>query len=474
MTAAATPQRTGLVTRLSGGMLLAMALVLAGVLAAALSAIILTKSQTAEIERLRATESRLLSTLEEGGLSGLSQKLDALDTGLLDRTEPVLIAVWRLRNGRLTPHRFSPAEAEGILAAVAPGHDTDVRINGQSYRVLSPDIARLSQDWSTPMSDVVLTIAAPDPGSDMRAARQTVIAVWSGLAVALAVGVLLHLNHTRRYRDGLLEINARLERAAAGETGLRMPDDVPAPELRELTDRLNRVLPRFDDLVLGLRDLSATMAHEMKTPLQVIRSDLSRLVRAEDTGTRSARAAAIDRTIDLANARLHSIMQLFRLEAQVDIPMQPAVDLSRIVENAADDLGEILEARGRTVTWSIAPKVRVAGNPQLLDLLVSNLLTNAGKYAPDGARIEIDLSQEGGRFRLSVANSGGGFPEDVRKSAFERFARGRSNEDIPGTGIGLSLVNAIVKRHGFVASITPSDSRAEVVITGTGAGTEPA
>ncbi|MCB2136118.1 MAG: HAMP domain-containing histidine kinase, partial [Rhodobacteraceae bacterium] len=323
-------------------------------------------------------------------------------------------------------------------------------------------------------SDVVLTIAAPDPGSDMRAARQTVIAVWSGLAVALAVGVLLHLNHTRRYRDGLLEINARLERAAAGETGLRMPDDVPAPELRELTDRLNRVLPRFDDLVLGLRDLSATMAHEMKTPLQVIRSDLSRLVRAEDTGTRSARAAAIDRTIDLANARLHSIMQLFRLEAQVDIPMQPAVDLSRIVENAADDLGEILEARGRTVTWSIAPKVRVAGNPQLLDLLVSNLLTNAGKYAPDGARIEIDLSQEGGRFRLSVANSGGGFPEDVRKSAFERFARGRSNEDIPGTGIGLSLVNAIVKRHGFVASITPSDSRAEVVITGTGAGTEPA
>ncbi|MCB2137323.1 MAG: hypothetical protein KDE08_15510, partial [Rhodobacteraceae bacterium] len=159
MTAAATPQRTGLVTRLSGGMLLAMALVLAGVLAAALSAIILTKSQTAEIERLRATESRLLSTLEEGGLSGLSQKLDALDTGLLDRTEPVLIAVWRLRNGRLTPHRFSPAEAEGILAAVAPGHDTDVRINGQSYRVLSPDIARLSQDWSTPMSDVVLTIA---------------------------------------------------------------------------------------------------------------------------------------------------------------------------------------------------------------------------------------------------------------------------------------------------------------------------
>ena len=159
-------------------------------------------------------------------------------------------------------------------------------------------------------------------------------------------------------------------------------------------------------------------------------------------------------------------MQLFRLEAQVEIPMQAGIDLSGLTENAVDDLADLLESRDRTVKAEIARGIRIAGNRQLIDLMIGNLLSNAAKYAPAGAQIRIALTRQGARFRLSVSNTGYGFPEDVRNSAFERFSRARSAGDVPGTGIGLSLVKAIVARHGFSAAITPSDSIAEVVITG--------
>lgn len=466
MNTAAPNRRSGIFSRLSGGMLLVMALLVATAMAIWLSWIVLGKARQAEDARLRSVEAYVLSALEEGGLSGLSQKLDALDAGFLGKTDPVLIAVWRLRGGQRVVHRAVPAGAAEILAQMRQGGAEQITSAGRDYRVLAPDIPTLSKDWAAPMSDVALAIASPYPGLEGQAARQTVLAVWSGLALAMIVGGLLHLNHVRRYRHGLWAINARLERAASGETGLRMPDDVPAPELRDLTQRLNKVLPRFDDLVLGLRDLSATMAHEMKTPLQVIRSDLSRLCRADGDAARSQIAADIDRTIDIANARLHSIMQLFRLEAQVEIPMQAEIDLSGLVENAVDDLVDLLETRDRVVQADVAGGIRVAGNRQLLDLMIGNLLINSAKYAPKGAHICIGLTRQGHGFRLSVSNTGQGFPEDVRKSAFERYSRAGSTGDIPGTGIGLSLVKAIVTRHGFSAAITPSDSIAEVVIAG--------
>ncbi|MGC9420949.1 MAG: sensor histidine kinase, partial [Rhodovulum sp.] len=204
----------------------------------------------------------------------------------------------------------------------------------------------------------------------------------------------------------------------------------------------------------------------LKTPLQVIRGTLDRLPDADDAAERAEIAAQIDRVIDQANARVTSLMQLFRLEALAEIPMADRLDLGVIADGAVEDLADLLETRGRTVRIDLAPGVRVSGNRALLDLMVSNLLTNAQKYAPDGAAISVALERRGAAFRLSVANTGSSFPADIRARAFERFARARADADRPGSGIGLSLVRAIVERHGFSVEIPEIEGQAVVVIEG--------
>ncbi len=468
MTWLADPRPRALLRRLSSGVLFytMMGVAAAGALALSLSMVDrAARSDRAEMER---TQTRLLSVLRDDGLSGLSFQLDVLDRAGLPGWENFDLVLWRLAGGGWKQHRATSERIAGALASPPETPDTLRRIGGDSYRILTPDIAALSRGWTLPMGDVALSLAFRQPGQEMRTARDVSIAVWSGLALAFLVGSFLMANHKRRYRDGLREMNQLLERFSTGETGLRIPETTPAPELRELARRLNRVLPLIDELVSGLRYFSANMAHELKTPLQLIRNDLSRMRTARTPAARAELADGIDRTIDQANARIHSLMQFFRLEAGADIPMRRALDLSDLAEVAVDDMLDVLERDDRRVRIEIAPGLRVRGNRSLLDLMISNLLTNAAKYAPPGAEISVSLAgdPQGRRFRLTVANSGGGFPRDVRARAFERFSRARSDDQVPGTGIGLSLIRAIADRHGFEVSISPSDDIAEVVITG--------
>ncbi len=461
-----------LLRRLSSGVLFFTMMAVAAAGAMALSLSMVNGAARSDRDAMERIQTRLLSVLRDDGLSGLSFQLDVLDKAGLPGWENFDLVLWRLAGGGWKLHRATSQRIAGALAAPPESPDIQRRIGADSYRILTPDIAALSQGWTLPMADVALSLAFRQPGREMRTARDVSIAVWSGLALAFMVGSFLTANHARRYRDGLREMNALLERFSTGETDLRIPDSPPAPELRELARRLNRVLPLIDELVSGLRYFSANMAHELKTPLQLIRNDLARLRRAAAPQARAELAEGIDRTIDQANARIHSLMQFFRLEAGADIPMRPALDLSDLAEGAVEDMLDVLERDGRRVRVDIAPGLRVRGNRSLLDLMISNLLTNAAKYAPPGAEITVSLSGDaaGGRFRLAVANSGGGFPRDVRARAFERFSRARSDDRVPGTGLGLSLIRAIAERHRFEVSITPGDDIAEVVIAGAQAG----
>lgn len=449
----------------SGGALLAAMLSAAALGALALTVGLLSAAAATDARDRAQIEDRIVLLLLENGLSDLTLRIDRRGEELLPGLEDVRLVLWQWRAGDWRLHRTTaPDIAAGFPAPPDPGRE-ERAIGGRRYLIESPDIAALSADWLLPMADTALSLAFALPGPAVHEARRVIWAVWSGLALAVVIGLALLASHKRRYSDGIAEINALLARFSEGETDLRLPEDQPAPELGDLARHLNRVLPRIAELVGGLRYLSATMAHELKTPLQVIRSDLSRLGAAPDAAGRATYAADIDRTIDAANARLHALTQLFRLEAMAEVPMT-RVDLSTLTEQAADDLADLLETRNRQLRLDIAPGVAVTGNRALLDLMLSNLLGNAAKYAPDGAGIGVTLAREGDAFALSVWNTGATFPDDIRARAFERFSRARDEGESAGTGIGLSLIRAIAQRHGFDAAIAPATDRAEVTISG--------
>lgn len=450
-----------------GGLLLFGLLSVAGVAAFVLSAVLLNVAADTDARGRAQIEDRIVTLLLENGLSDLTLRIDRRGQDILPGWEAVKIVLWQWRGNDWRLHRTTSPRIAEILGAPPGERSIEREIDGLTYRIESPDIATLSSDWLLPMADIALSLAFERPGPAIVGARLVIYVVWGSLAVAALIGTVLLISHKRRYADGISHINMLLSQFSDGDTSVRLPEDMPAPELSDLSRKLNGVLPRIAELVGGLRYLSANMAHELKTPLQVIRSDLSRLPDEDDRGARRRHVAAIDRTIDQTNARLMALTQLFRLEAMADVPMK-RVDLRSVTDQAIDDMLELLESNGRHVSLDIADGISVHGNRSLLDLMIQNLLTNAHKYAPDGSEIRVRLARAKGTpaFELSVANTGSTFPADIRLRAFERFSRAASDADAPGTGIGLNLIRAIAQRHGFEAAISPATECAEVILRG--------
>lgn len=457
------------------------------------------RTNAAAMERIGTA---LVARLEEGGLGAVALAVEQVETTLAPARDRFEVAVWRRQGGESGGEggggwrllRESEPGAAARLGDLAPGG----RRVAAGYAQMAPDVAAASRDWEIPVADVRIAYAMALPTAATREARRTLGAIWAGYGLALATGLLLHLNHRARYRAGLAHVSDVLAAFSDGETGVRVTPGLPAPELVRLGEQVNAVLPRIEELMAGLRYVSAHLAHEIRTPLQAIRGDAGRLARAADPAERARIEAQIDRTIDQADARLQSVMRLFRLQSGERTEMREGVDLGALVEEQVFDLEDMLERGGRSLAVAITPGVRIRCNPPLMETLVINLLSNAAKYAPPGARIEVALDVEpgtggtagdaagdapgAGRFRLRVGNSGSRFPEALRRTAFTRFARDIRHEAVgasvgapagatPGFGLGLSTVAGIAARHGFRAEIAgppgeAGEDWAEVVVSG--------
>ena len=434
---------------LSGRVLFFMLALVSLLVALILAWSVRSGAERADAAMAQAIETRLLARLEESGASGLAAAMLRPVAALVPERDRVEVALWRVRGGTVTLLRETTPGIGAAMVTVPVGEREELTFNNQSLRVYAPDVTIASVDWPLPMGDIELRYAIETPTSEARAAGRTMRSLGAFYVFVLIVVLVLQYDHWRRYRSGIQKINGVLEGYAGGATGLRIDGDMPAPELVALGENLNRVLPRLDVLFADLRAMSAHLAHELKTPLQSIRGDLSRL-RLAGVDTESAvLVQGIDRKIDAANARLQNVMQLFRLQSDAEVSLEAGVRIGALVVDQVYDFETLLQEKGRAIHLDVDEDITVTGNERLLELMVTNLLTNAAKYAPEGARILVSLHTQGEGFELEIANTGSRFPARLRKVAFERYARAAEHENASGVGLGLSLVRAIAERHGF-------------------------
>ena len=287
--------------------------------------------------------------------------------------------------------------------------------------------------------------------------RTHLIAGVTSAAIAYAVGVYLALTLSRPLR----RIRTGAEAMGAGDLDVRVKvtgDD----EIRSVARALNglaETLQREEEL---RKESVADLAHELRTPVMGL---LARVEAAED-GVFDDEAANLAAMHDEA-LRLTRLLDDLSALADAERPglllSAEPLDLSAVASGAAEALRQGFADKGIAFTTDLQAAV-VAGDQKRLEQVVVNLLTNALRYTDAGGRVSLSLRQVGGDAVLEVADSGIGIPAEDIPHVFTRFWRGEKSRSraTGGAGIGLSIVDALVRAHGGRISVESTVGRGSV------------
>ncbi|MFJ8550379.1 sensor histidine kinase [Streptomyces sp. NPDC093676] len=277
-------------------------------------------------------------------------------------------------------------------------------------------------------------------------------------AVALLTGVVWML--TGRALRPVEDLRAQTAEITAGDLGRRL--DVPPADdaLGRLARTLNDLLARLDDSARQQRGFVADAAHELRSPLSSLHTQLEVAVRHPASADWNARGPALVEESERLSRLVDNLLRLARLDARPRLRRRP-VDLDEVV------FREVRHARLRTplvVDQRAVGAARVCGDGDALAGVVRNLLDNALRHA--AGRIDVSLRVRDGQACLAVADDGPGIPAADRSRVFDRFTRLDSARarDTGGSGLGLAIVHDLVAAHHGRIRIEDNDPGARVVV----------
>lgn len=274
------------------------------------------------------------------------------------------------------------------------------------------------------------------------------------LGASVLGGLLISVHQMRR----VSAIRKATASIASGHLSARLPNS-GRDELAMLAQLVNRMLDEVERLMAEVKLATDGIAHDLRTPLVRLRARLSN-ASSEATGRNAEDLAAVvaaareevDGLLDRFTAmlRIAELGSRQRRAAFSEVDLEPLVaDLCDLYEPLAEEKQVVLE---RHLT-RVAP---VSGDRALLFEAFSNLLDNAVKFTPEGGTVRVRLETVAAGASVSIADSGPGIPEDERTLVLDQLYRGRQTRHLPGSGLGLGIVSAIVGLHDFALDISGS------------------
>ena len=264
------------------------------------------------------------------------------------------------------------------------------------------------------------------------------------LLLALAGGVVLSQGFLRRVD----EINRTTRAIIGGDLTDRIRITGSGDELDQLGRNLNDMLDRLQGLMDGLKQVSNDIAHDLRTPLSRLKQRLE-AVRSEANSVQEYKEA-VDQAVQDADMALSTFGALLRI-AQIESGTRRAnfsdLDLSSLLANLATTYSAVAEDMGKTLVSSIDPDIHVRGDRELLTQLFVNLIENALRHTPNGAKVSLSLAHRDQGPFAEVGDNGPGIPENERRNVFKRFYRLERSRSTPGSGLGLASVAAIADLH---------------------------
>lgn len=393
------------------------------------------ESQELFDQSLTETGHLLLSLVEkdvrEHGLTG------PIDLPLRGQPNPHHYLLFKVRDAQQRVLYRNDAASDIALSRSAPDGLSWTTIAGQRWRLFSL--------WDRQRSLQLLVAEPTSHRDDISRGFFYRIALFGLLLVALATIAIWWSIH-RVFR--VLQVSA-------DEVSARTPHELAdvnlsgAPaELHPLLLEINRLFGRVRHSRDNEQRFTADAAHELRTPLAAIKTNLQVLQRARSAQEREEFIAALGASVERATRLVNQLLALARLDPQAQeavLALAPG-DLAPLLARQEAQWQALAVPYGVALTVSMAP-APCALDADSLQILLRNLVDNALRYTPAPGAVAVSCGVEEGRSYLRVADTGPGIAPEMHERVFERFVR-LGGAQLPGSGLGLSIVRRIAERHG--------------------------
>ncbi|CAA7623764.1 HAMP domain-containing sensor histidine kinase [Magnetospirillum sp. UT-4] len=295
-------------------------------------------------------------------------------------------------------------------------------------------------------------------GRSLHDARRVKSAINRALGWGLALTILLGIAggyFTSRHLLNRVEAMSRTARRIfGGDMKSRMNLSGTGDEFDRLAAGFNEMMDEIERLVEGMRAVTDNVAHDLRTPLNRLRSRIDMVLLGEHD------AATLRRTLEETVAEADELLATFSAllaigsaESGQRLHAFEPVDPGRLAADVVELYEPLAEEKGIAIACHADPGLKVAADRHLLVQALANLVDNAVKYTPDGGTVAVTVARVGAEVEITVADSGPGVPEPARERVLDRFVRLDATRSTPGNGLGLSLVKAVARLHGARLSL---------------------
>lgn len=307
---------------------------------------------------------------------------------------------------------------------------------------------------------------------EARAALRKVLTDTMAWALALIglLGAAGALTVQRLFRRMLGHVSETAAAISAGDLSPRIQLSGRGDEFDRLAATFNDMLDRTGRLMDGVRQVSNSIAHDLRTPIARARA------RLEDAASHASSTAelrtAVDRAVvdlDGVTAVFQALLRIAEIEAGARRSAFAALDVGPLLDDLAELYGAVAEERGLRLVAEAARPLPVWGDRELIQQAVANLLDNAIKFSPPGGIVTLRARVTPGAWpetlQVMVRDQGPGIPECDQARAADRFFRGESARNTPGFGLGLTLVRAVAGLHGGGALLSDGSPGLQAILT---------
>ncbi len=225
-----------------------------------------------------------------------------------------------------------------------------------------------------------------------------------------------------------------------------LPEGTLPKEISPLVGALNALLQRLAQAFETQRHLVADAAHELRTPLTAICLQAQVLERTRDAEAQAQTMGELKAGAERATRLVQQILTMARLEPEAGLQPFAPVELADLAKSVVVDYAPLAEKKGIDLGLAECKSCATLGESENLRVLLGNLVDNAIRYTPAGGRVDVRVIEEAKDVLLEVEDTGLGIPEEERERVFDRFYR-RLGTDVPGSGLGLSIVKRIAELH---------------------------